>query len=241
MRYDGPSIREGDREVHVSAGLRELWAGFRAQLPILIGVAPFGAIYGALAVGAGLSPAAAQGMSALVFAGSSQFIATSLFATLVVNLRHAWYSASVAPLLAHLPRRWKLLIAYLLTDEAYVVAIQRYAGPAPDPDLRHYFFAGSGLAIWVSWQISTAVGVFVGAQVPPEWNLDFALPLTFIALLATSIADRPAAAAAVVAGLVALLAAGLPYQLGLVAAAAAGISAGAITRRLGRRPAEVAP
>lgn len=235
----------------MSASFREFWAGVRAQLPILIGVVPFGAIYGALAVGAGLSPAAAQGMSAIVFAGSSQFIATSLFATmtpwpvivlttLVVNLRHAWYSASVAPHLAHLPRRWKLLIAYLLTDEAYAVAIQRYNSPAPEPDRRYLYFVGNGLALWVSWQLSTAVGVFVGAQVPPEWNLDFALPLTFIALLATSITDRPAAAAALAAGLVALLAAGLPYQLGLVVAAAAGISAGALARRRGRVALEVA-
>lgn len=235
----------------MSAGAREFWAGVRAQLPILIGVVPFGAIYGALAIGAGLPPAAAQAMSVLVFAGSSQFIATSLFAiatpwpvivltTLVVNLRHAWYSASVAPFVAHLPRRWKLLLAYLLTDEAYVIAIQRYTGPPPEPDYRHLFFAGNGVALWVTWQLSTAVGVFVGAQVPPEWNLDFALPLTFIALLATSISDRPASLAALVAGLVALLAAGLPYQLGLVVAAAAGITTGALTSRYSQPAMEVA-
>jgi 4-azaleucine resistance transporter AzlC len=228
----------------MSAPTRELWAGVRAQLPILIGVVPFGAIYGALAVGAGLPPAQAQAMSAIVFAGSSQFIATSLFAsaapwpvlvltTLVVNLRHAWYSASVAPHLAHLPRRWKLLLAYLLTDEAFVVAIQRYRGPAPEPDERHLYYFGTAAALWVSWQLSTAVGVFVGAQVPPAWNLDFALPLTFIALLATAIRDRPAAAAALVAGAVAVAAAGLPYQLSLVVAAAAGIAAGTLLTRRG--------
>ena len=41
----------------------------------------------------------------------------------LVNLRHALYSASVAPMLARLPQRWKLLLAYLLTDEAYAAAI----------------------------------------------------------------------------------------------------------------------
>lgn len=131
--------------------LREFWAGVRAQLPILVGVVPFGAIYGALAIGAGLPVAAAQAMSALVFAGSSQFVATGLFAaaapwpvivltTLIINLRHVWYSASVAPYLAHLPLRWKLALAYLLTDEAYVVAIQRYARPVAEPDQRHFYF-----------------------------------------------------------------------------------------------------
>lgn len=232
----------------MSAALREFWAGVRAQLPILIGVIPFGAIYGALAIGAGLPVAAAQAMSALVFAGSSQFVATGLFATaapwpvivlttLIINLRHVWYSASIAPYLARLPLRWKLSLAYLLTDEAYVVAIQRYARPVDEPDRRHFYFAGTGLALWVAWQISTAIGVFVGAQVPPAWNLDFALPLTFIALLATAISDRPAALAAVVAGVIAVLAAGLPYQLGLMLAAAAGIVAGTLAaRRRHQRP-----
>ena len=231
----------------MSVALREFWAGVRAQIPILIGVIPFGAIYGALAISAGLPVAAAQAMSALVFAGSSQFVATGLFAaaapwpvivltTLIINLRHVWYSASIAPYLAHLPRRWKLPLAYLLTDEAYVVAIQRYTRPATEPDRRHFYLAGTGLALWVAWQISTAIGVFVGAQVPPAWNLDFALPLTFIALLATAISDRPAALAAVVAGGVAVLTAGLPYQLGLMLAAAAGIVVGTLAaRRLRQR------
>jgi 4-azaleucine resistance transporter AzlC len=229
---------------------REFWAGVRAQLPILVGAMPFGMIYGALAAGAGLSPAAAQAMSALVFAGSSQFIAVGLFAaaapwpvivltTLIVNLRHLLYSASVAPHLAHLPLRWKALLAYLLTDEAYLVAIRRYSGPPPVPDLRHGFFAGTGLVLWVAWQLATAVGVFVGARVPAEWNLDFALPLTFIALIVPALADRPSAAAAVVAGLFAVLAAGLPYQLGLAVAALAGVAAGLLAAR--RMPAMRTP
>lgn len=221
---------------------REFGAGVRAQLPILVGVAPFGAIYGALATGAGLAPDAAQAMSAIVFAGSSQFVATSLFAaatpwpviiltTLIINVRHLWYSASIAPYLAHLPARWKLGLAYLLTDEAYVVSMQRYAAPPPTPDHRHWHLAGSGLALWLTWQLATAVGVFVGTRVPAAWHLDFALPLTFIALLATSLRDRPACFAAGIAGLVAVLTAGLPYQLGLVFAAVAGISVGAVAWR----------
>lgn len=130
----------------------EFLAGVRAEAPILLGVAPFGTIYGALAVAAGLPDAAAQAMSSIVFAGSAQFIATQLFlagapvlvlllTTFVVNLRHMLYSASVAPLLHDLPWRWKWLLAYLLTDEAYAVAIMRYrdgarskpANARPDP------------------------------------------------------------------------------------------------------------
>ncbi|HWQ12764.1 MAG TPA: AzlC family ABC transporter permease [Roseiflexaceae bacterium] len=228
----------------------EFLAGARAQLPIILGAAPFGMIYGALAMSAGLSPAAAQAMSAIVFAGSSQFIGAGLFAagapwpvivltTLVVNLRHALYSASVAPFVAHLPARWKVALAYLLTDEAYAVAIQRLRAPGETRE-RHWYILGTGLALWVSWQLATAVGVFLGAQVPAGWGLDFALPLTFIALLVPTLGNRPTALAALVAAAAALLGAGLPYKLGLLAAACTGIAAGMIAARALAR-AGVAP
>ena len=220
----------------------EFLSGFRAQLPILLGVAPFGMIYGVLAVGAGLPVSIAQAMSSIVFAGSSQFIATTLFAagtpflvvaltTLIVNLRHALYSASIAPYVAHLPARWKLLIAYLLTDEAYAVAIVRYRNPAGGNG-GHYYYLGTALALWGTWQVSTAVGVFFGAQVPESWGLDFTLAVTFIALVVPALTDRPSALAAVVAALVAVAAYDWPYRLGLMTAALAGILTGLIAERL---------
>lgn len=225
----------------------EFLAGIRAELPILLGVVPFGMIYGALAIGAGLPRGAAQAMSSIVFAGSMQFVATQLFAagapslvllltTLIVNLRHMLYSASVAPYVHKLPARWKWLLAYLLTDEAYAVTITHYQQTEHDAqpdstganaDRRHWFFLGTGVALWSAWQISTAVGIFIGAQVPPSWGLDFALALTFIALLVPMLTDRPAVAAALAAGVVALVGAGWPYKLGLVTAAVVGIAVGA--------------
>lgn len=220
--------------------------GVRAMLAILPGVAPFGTIYGVLAIDAGLSPAAAQAMSAIVFAGSSQFIATSLFAggsplvilvltTFIVNLRHALYSASVAPYVARLPWRWKVPLAYLLTDEAYAVAIQRFRTPVRDGDAPPYqYYLGAALALWITWQASTAAGVFLGAQAPANLGLDFALAATFIALLIPLLTDRPAALAALVGGGMALLAAGLPYKLGLVLAVVCGIVAGIAAERIGR-------
>ena len=112
-----------------SAQAREFLAGCRDGFPILLGVAPFGMIYGLLARDAGLPAFTAQAMSSVVFAGSAQFISTQLIregapavvlvvTVFVVNLRHALYSASVAPYLKHLGAGWKALLAYLLTDEA---------------------------------------------------------------------------------------------------------------------------
>ncbi|MFZ5879674.1 MAG: AzlC family ABC transporter permease [Chloroflexota bacterium] len=214
------------------------WAGVRAEFPLLVGVFPFGMIYGALALNAGLSLAASQMMSSIVFAGSSQFIAAQLvhdaapglvivLTIAVVNLRHMLYSASLAPYLKDLPVRWKVLLAYLLTDEAYAPAALKFEREGITP-LGHWFLFGAGLALWSTWQVSTGLGIFLGASLPQSWPLDFALPLTFIALVMPALKNRPAIAAALSAGLVALLAYGLPFKLGLILAALTGILVGTV-------------
>jgi 4-azaleucine resistance transporter AzlC len=220
---------------------KHFWAGVRAEIPLLIGVVPFGLIYGALALGAGLSRAAAQMMSSLVFAGSAQFIAALLvhesapgfvivLTIAVVNLRHMLYSASLAPYAASLPMRWKVLLSYLLTDEAYAPTVLHYEKEGITLHA-HWFWLGAGCALWVFWQISTAVGIFLGAAIPESWSLEFALPLTFIAMLVPVLRDRPGIAAALSAGVVALLAYSLPYKLGLIVAALAGILVGTTLER----------
>ncbi len=218
----------------------EFLAGCRDELPILLGVAPFGMIYGVLALEAGLPAFTAQAMSSVVFAGSAQFIAAQLIRSgtpavvlvmtvFVVNLRHALYSASFAPRLRHLSPGWKAALAYFLTDEAYAVAASRYAREGDGPDVspnRHWYFLGAGVTLWAAWQLSTAAGVFIGAAVPKGWSLDFTLALTFIALVLPALKDRATTAAALAAGVVAVLGAGLPYKLGLMLAAVVGIGAG---------------
>lgn len=222
---------------------RNFWAGVRAELPLLIGVFPFGMIYGALAVNAGLSTAAAQMMSSIVFAGSSQFIAAQLFhdtapgfvivlTIAVVNLRHALYSASLAPYVSSLRLRWKALLSYLLTDEAYAPTVLHYE-KEENLQYGHWFFLGAGLALWSNWQVSTAIGIFLGSAIPESWSLDFALPLTFIAMVVPVLKNRPTIAAALSAGVTALLAHSVPYKLGLILAALVGIAVGAILE--GRR------
>ncbi|MBN1679668.1 MAG: AzlC family ABC transporter permease [Anaerolineae bacterium] len=226
----------------------ELLAGIRAQLPILLGTSPFGMIYGILAVEADLPVPVALGMSLIVFAGSSQFIAAQLFAsgtpgiiivltTFIVNLRHMLYSASLAPYVRHLTMTWRSALAFLLTDEAYAVTITRYRQQpverAPD-SYGHWYFLGAGLTLWVSWQISTMIGVFVGAQIPSSWSLDFTLALTFIALVIPALTDRPAILSALVAGIAAVGAYNLPYNLGLILAVLLGIGAGVWAE--GRQP-----
>ncbi len=206
---------------------KEFWMGVKDELPILVGVVPFGMIYGILALSAGLNTLDAQAMSSVIFAGSSQFMTVQLLkaqtpalviilTAFVINLRHALYSATLAPYTKKLSLAWKTLLSYLLTDEAFAVTVLHYQKEGVKP-FSHWYFLGAGLALWSSWQISTAVGIFLGAQIPAEWGLDFALPLTFIALVVPNLKDRAGIATAVAASLFALVLFHLPLKLGLVA------------------------
>ena len=220
---------------------KNFWAGVRAEIPLLIGVFPFGLIYGVLALGSGLSVSAAQMMSSIVFAGSSQFITSQLvhesapgivliLTIAVVNLRHMLYSASLAPYLSSLSMRWKVLLSYFLTDEAYAPSIIQYEEQGRTP-FSHWFVLGAGFSLWFIWQISTAIGIFLGSAIPESWSLDFALPLTFIAMVMPVLKNRPSILAALSAGMVALLAYSLPYKLGLILAALIGIVVGTILEK----------
>lgn len=220
----------------MSEARRNFIEGIRAEVPLLIGVFPFGMIYGALALNAGLSKAAAQMMSSILFAGSSQFITAQLVSEsapalvmiltiAVVNLRHMLYSASLAPYLKDLSLKWKVALSYFLTDEAYAPSILYYEKEGLQTQ-KHWFLLGAGFSLWLNWQVSTAVGIFLGAAIPESWSLDFALPLTFIAMVVPVLKKQPMIAAALSAGVTALLAYNLPFKLGLILAALVGIAVG---------------
>lgn len=222
--------------------------GLRAVMPMLLGVAPFGVIYGVVALQSGIPALAAMAMSSIVFAGSAQFLLAQLVgagapllltagAVGLVNLRHALYSASVAPVLARLPRRWKILLAYLLTDEAYAAAIPHLMAVkpgSPQSALAHWILFGSGFGLWAGWQLATLAGVLIGAQLPSNLGLEFALPLTFIAIVVPMIDSRARFAAALAAGAMAVVLAAMPYKVGLFIAAVAGLAAGLAMPRRGK-------
>lgn len=227
---------ELEQENEKSLTRREFWKGVRAEFPLLVGVTPFGMIYGVLAIGAGIPTGAAQAMSSVLFAGSAQFIAAQLYGAaapglvilltvVVVNLRHALYSASIAPHLLSLRPAWKALLSYLLTDEAYAVAILHYEDGTENTG-KHWYFLGAGLALWFTWQLSTATGILLGTVIPASWSLDFTLALTFIAIVIPAIKDRAALAAALAAGVTAAAAYQLPLKLWLALAALVGIGVG---------------
>ncbi|KAF0812046.1 Inner membrane protein YgaZ [Andreprevotia sp. IGB-42] len=209
---------------------------------MLVGAAPFGVIFGTLAGPAGLAPWAALAMSLFVYAGSSQFIAVTLLSggasipvivatTFVVNVRHALYSASLLPHVAGLPRGWRMLLAFFLTDETYAVVYHRLQEPGV-VNVQRYFL-GSALAMYGNWFTWTLVGVLLGRSVPgiERWGLEFAMVATFVGIVVPLLNNRAQLAAALAAGLTALVTTAVPYKLGLMVAVCVGIAVGVLLER----------
>lgn len=211
----------------------------RAVLPLLPGILPFAMIAGSSAIEAGIDVLPALGMSVFLFAGASQLVmvemwdreapALVLLATvLLVNLRFAMYSATLAPHYRKTRFRTKAMSAYVMTDQAALLSLPEYErhGPAA----RTFYLAGA-FTLWTTWQVGTAVGVFLGATLPDSWSLDFAVPLSFLALLIPAINAPPAVAAAITSGALVLLTRFLPLNLGLIAASLAGVAVGMLWER----------
>lgn len=220
-------------------------AGARDIAPILLGVVPFGLVAGIAAVGIGLREVDAIGFSLVLYAGAAQLAAIELLGrstpllvviatVLVINVRFAMYSASLAPHLAGTDARRRALASWLLTDQAYAVAIARYVHDELDVRSRLSYYLGAATTMWATWQVSTLVGALAGQAVPDAVPLGFAVPLAFLSLLVPNVTDRPTLVAGVVAAAVAVVAAPLPANLGMPVAAVAGVAAGWIASRRSR-------
>jgi len=205
---------------------------------MVLGVAPFGLIVGVSAVSIDMSVGAAVLMSALVVAGASQIAAISLLGAAaapwtilltvaVINLRHVMYSASLVAWLKRYGLFERLLMAFVMVDQTYAMSVLRF-GEEDDDFPRRDYLLGVGFTMWTTWVSTTALGAVVGARVPESWQLDFTIPLVFLALLVPQVRTRPTLAAAVTGGGLALALAGLPYNLGLIVASVAGIAAGTV-------------
>ncbi len=221
----------------------EFLGGVRATIPLMIGALPFGLIFGAVATAGNVPPAMTIAMSAFIFAGSAQFIGVKLLIAgasapiiiltiAVVNLRHTLYGMTLGPHVKNLSQRWLALLGFLMTDEAFVTSIQRFERDDDSP-YKHWYFFGSGILLYVIWNAVTILGIVAGQRIPDPsgWGLDFALDVTFIGMLIPMVRHRPALVAALAAAATALLAHGLPNQLGLMVAALIGVAAGVIAEQ----------
>ncbi|WP_372599194.1 AzlC family ABC transporter permease [Amphritea sp.] len=217
---------------------REMLDGARATLPLIIGAIPFGIIFGTLAGPSGLSPLGALAMSVFVYAGSAQFIALGLLAagaavpviiatTFVVNLRHILYAANLVPKVGHLPHRWRIMMAFGLTDETFAAVSNRFL-LQENTDYAHWFYLGSMLAMYGNWVLCTGLGIALGELFPDmtDWGLDFAMSVTFIGMVVPYLKSKPMWGAVIVSGAIAMATIAMPHKLGLMVAALCGIATG---------------
>lgn len=209
--------------------------------PFILVIVPFATLFGVLATEAGLNVFETMAFSVVVIAGAAQFTALQLLqenvptaivlvSALAVNLRMAMYSASLTPYLGAAPMWQRAICAYVTVDQSYVVGIAKFER---EPDMtvpaRVKYFLGAVTPVVPFWYLFTLVGALLGAQVPDSWALDFAIPITFLAMIAPMFRTAAHVIAALVAVVVSLLAAGVPYSLGLIIAGLAGMMAGAQT------------
>lgn len=216
--------------------------GVGDTLLIIPSYLPFGLVCGVASVNAGLTTGASLALPALVFGGSSQAVllqfvqgnASLWIAVLsgcVINLRMAVYSAAMAAHVRHLGKPQRMLVAAFLVDNTFALVQARQASHPQDAHLMAYY-AGSSVVCWFFWVLFCGIGVLAGNIVPASWQLDFAIPLSFIAIAATSIRSKPMAASALVGGIASVVLFGLPLKLGLIAACLAGLVAGLLTQKI---------
>jgi len=226
------------------SSLHQFIEGAKDTFPLVVGAVPFGIIFGTLAATAGLSFCAAMGMSMFVFAGSSQFVAVSLvfagtawpmivLTTFVVNLRHMLYGATMVPFYKNLSPLWKIVLAFGLTDETFAVSVNRYS-KKDGAEGKRYYNLGSMAFMYINWNLCTFIGLTAGKAFPgiSRWGLDFAMPATFIGIVIPYLVTKPMWASVVTAGIVSILARGLPHKLGLMVAAIAGVAVGLVCEKM---------
>jgi predicted branched-subunit amino acid permease len=228
---------------------RAFWVGMRDALPFLLVIIPFGLLFGVLAGEAGWRLTETLAMSAVVVAGASQFTALQLLgeqaplvvaivAPLAINLRLAMYSASLAPHVGGAPRWQRAPLAYGVADPTFGIVMNRYVlQPSMSRAQKVAHYCGAAVPVCAPWYLATWAGAVAGTAIPAGLALDFAVPITFIALFAPALRSFPHIAAAVVSAAVALALAWLPWNLWLIVAAGAGMVTGSLVEvRQEKRP-----
>jgi predicted branched-subunit amino acid permease len=210
--------------------------GVRDMAPMMLGVIPFGMVCGVGAMAAGASPVAALAMSMIMFSGAAQIVATQLLVAgapfavillscLVVSLRLLMYSATMAPYLRPLDHRWRNLLSFVLTDQAFAGTLQRFKR-SDDLRANASYFLGTGALLWGTWQIATIAGIVAGQVIPASWQLEFVVPLCFLAVLMPLLRDRVSIVVFAVATVAVVTLDAMPLRLSMICSGLLGIGAG---------------
>ncbi len=200
--------------------------GFWAMMPITTGVIPFGIVMGTVTSEAGLSFLQSTVMNIWVFAGAAQLAAVDLMSHhaavpvvvvtgLIINLRFLLYSAALVPVVQESSLLTRLLCAYWITDQNYAV-MSAHFNELKTPAQAVRFYLGASVAMCLVWHLSVVVGYVFGNIAPASWALDYAVPVSFVALLVPTMKNRKYVAVAAFSALTALLLHFLPFRMGLI-------------------------
>jgi 4-azaleucine resistance transporter AzlC len=238
------ALNDPEPSMHTPA--KQLWLGALETLPLVVAAFPFGIVFGAMANTMELGLAVTVGMSAIVFAGASQFIALTLLAgaaalpvivmtVFIVNLRQMLYSANLMHHVGYWPKWQRAVLAFFLTDETFAVVSDRLNRHPGAPGLR-WFYLGSAIFMYSFWQLSTALGYALGGQIPglSDWGLDVAMVVAFVGIVVPALRAHADWACAAVALVSAVLTHDWPHQTGLLFSSLLAVAAGMlISRRRG--------
>ncbi|MEN8894362.1 AzlC family ABC transporter permease [Planktotalea arctica] len=214
-------------------------AGFRDGAPFILVIIPFAMLFGVLATEAGLSVFETLSFSVVVIAGAAQFTALQLMgeqaptlvvlaSALAVNLRMAMYSASLTPHIGGAPLWQRALAAYFTVDQSYAVSITKFEEtPAMTQQEKIAYFFGTVTPVCPLWWVFTLVGALIGEAIPASFALDFAVPITFLAIIAPALRTRAHVGAASAAAILSLMFFTVPYNLGVLLAGIGGMMVGA--------------
>ncbi|MCB0970661.1 MAG: AzlC family ABC transporter permease [Acidimicrobiales bacterium] len=216
----------------------------RAALPLSFAAFPFGLVYGVAVVDSSVGTVVGTSASWVILAGAAQLSLLSLIddgapwpvavgTALVINARFALYSTALAPAFAAFGRRWRLTLPYLLTDQAASLAMLHF-DEEDDPLRRRQWFTVAALTFATGWWIGTLLGVAAGTSLPAGLELEFAVPVMFIAVLVPMVTDRPAVVVATVSAATTIATAGLPNGLNVLVGALAALVVGRVLITWGR-------
>lgn len=212
--------------------------GCLQEIPLQLGVFPFGIAYGILGIEVGLTNIQTYLLSIIIFAGVSQIVFAQLFSTFtpsfiivgtigIVNLRHILYGVSLSSYLKKLSLKWRVILSYLITDEAFAISYKRFSEEKKTKYM-HFHLLGSGITLWTSWQISTLIGIFIGPSIPNSLNLEYVIPLSFIAIVVVSINTKIKLIVFIMSALFSILLRDLPWNLWIITSALISIIIGVL-------------
>ncbi len=236
-RTDTPSEAASGGICLSGAGVR---LGLRRLLPVSLFVVPFGLAFGAAAIEQGMTAAQALVMSALVFAGASQFAALDLWGetlpflslalvVLAVNARHIILGAALSPWVNALSRSKRILALSLMSDANFADSHAAFRGGIRDVGV----LLGGGLMLWTSWMIGTGAGALAGSSLGSldRFGVDVVMAAFFAAVVVGGLKTPASVVPVVVACTVAVATLPLlPAGWNIVAAALCGGLAGALRR-----------